>query len=341
MIKTAIIGYGLSAKIFHLPFINCSDKFSFAAVSTSKKEEAGKDFPGVKVYADAEDLIRNSGADLVIITAPNAVHFSLAKMCLEQGKHLVLEKPMVNRFVRAEELCVLAREKNRMLSVFHNRRWDGDFLTLKKLIKENTLGEIRYFESHFDRFRPNPGEKWREQPGPGSGIWYDLGAHLLDQALHLFGTPEALTARCLESRPAAKTVDYFHVMLHYPQTEVVLHSSSFSAGPNFRFRLEGPKGSFWKFGLDPQEPQLKDGMRPGDAGFGREKPELFGTFYDGSESRQIETDTGCYRAYYQGVAEAISEGKPAPVSGEEGALVIKLLELAELSGTMGKTVSLK
>ncbi|ELU03740.1 hypothetical protein CAPTEDRAFT_124938, partial [Capitella teleta] len=194
-------------------------------------------------------------------------------------------------------------------------------------------------ESHFDRFRPVVRQRWREEPGPGAGIWYDLGSHLVDQAITLFGLPEALTARCLPLRDGSKTTDYFHVLLHYQGFEVILHASSFSAAPNSRFRLEGSQGSFIKYGLDPQEGQLKNGMRPAQSEYGVEDHEQYGSLYNETAVERVETEAGCYQRYYQSVVNAINSGDRNPVSPSEAVEVLKILELAEKSSQQGQTLS--
>ncbi len=340
MIKIGVIGYGFSAQTFHLPLIESTRDFQLKAISTSKVETARGKYPDVAVYQTAQELIRESDTDLIVITAPNDVHFPLAKECLECDRHVIIEKPIVCSSLEGEELLLLARTKSLILSVFHNRRWDGDFLTAKKIIQNGLLGDVRLFESHFDRFRPIVRDRWRENPGPGSGIWFDLGSHLLDQVLFLFGTPKALTARCLMTRNESKTTDYFHVILHYHKREIVLYSSSFSAGPNLRFNIQGTKGSFIKYGLDPQEDQLKSGILPGYPQFGHENTKQFGVLYTESKTETIPTESGCYLSYYQKIADSIESGVAPPVSAEDGIQVVRLLELAELSSRKGITVHL-
>lgn len=340
MIKVGIIGYGYSASIFHLPLIESLEQFEIVAISSSRPEEVQSKYPFVSLYSTASDLIINSSAELIVITAPNDVHFSLAKSCLEHNKHVVLEKPMVTTSDEAKELVKLAKTKSLILSVFHNRRWDGDFLTVKKIIKDGAIGNIRFFESHFDRFRPVVRSRWKEEPGNGAGIWFDLGSHLVDQAICLFGLPNSLTARCLALREKSQVTDYFHVLLHYNNLEVVLHSSSFSAGQNTRFRIEGTKGSFVKHGLDPQEAQLKEGMNPSNLEFGVEQKESFGTLYTEADIVHVETQTGYYQKYYLSIISAIRNLGDSPVSGEEALQVIKILELAEISSRESRTIKL-
>ena len=338
MIRVGIIGFGYSAKTFHIPLIEAIDSFIFTSISSSQGAAVKEKHPYVSVYESPEALVASGEVDLVIITAPNDVHYSLAKLCLENDIHVVLEKPMTTTSLEAQSLVALAKERSLVLSVFHNRRWDGDFLTVKKLLKERQLGDVRYFESHFDRFRPNVRERWREQPGPGSGIWFDLGSHLVDQAICLFGIPNSVTARCLPMRENTKTTDYFHVQLHYENLEVVLHASSFSAAPNCRFRIEGTRGSYVKYGLDPQEEQLKSGLTPNDAAYGTESEEEFGHLYLESSSELIVSEQGCYQAYYEELAKTINAVGGNPVSPVDAGIVIRIIELAESSSELGETV---
>ena len=335
MIKVAVIGYGYSAQTFHIPLINASDSFELAAISSSQKVLLERHYPQVLVFDTAEKLIASAAVDLVVITAPNDAHYPIAKQCLEYGINVVVEKPMVTTSTEAQELTTIARERSLLLSVFHNRRWDGDFLTIKKLLDNNLVGDVRFFESHFDRFRPRVRQRWREQPGQGSGVWFDLGSHLVDQAISLFGLPEALTARCLTLRKGSKTTDYFHVLLHYNDLEVVLHASSFSAAPNVRFRLEGTGGSFVKYGLDPQEQQLTSGVTPNDPCYGAEDADNYGRFYTESSTELIETEQGCYQQYYAEISAALALGADNPVNPEEAVEVLKILELAEISSVKG------
>lgn len=339
MIKTAVIGYGFSAKTFHLPFIEASENFQLVSISTSNLEQVKMKWPDITSYQTAQELIQESNAQLVVITAPNDVHFSLAKLCLQNKKHVIIEKPMVTTAHQGEELVSLAKAQGLVLSVYHNRRWDGDFLTIKKLIQNGSIGRVRFFESHFDRFLPVVRDRWREQPGPGTGNWFDLGSHLLDQALCLFGMPQAITARCLVLRDNSKTTDYFHVLLHYSDCEVVLHGSPFSAGPNLRFQVQGTKGSFIKYGYDPQEELLKLGRVPNTPQWAEENKEQFGTLFTEAGSKIIPTMRGSYQSYYSGIADAINAEKAVPVSGEDALRIINLLEIAEKSNRLGRTLA--
>ncbi len=341
MIKTAVIGFGLSARTFHLPFITSSEAFELVAISTSQTEAAQQAYPQAQIFAEARDLLLSHlELELVIITAPNKVHFELAQLALQQNLHVVLEKPFVNTSSEARQLIALAAQQEKMLSVYHNRRWDSDFLTLQQLIQSQELGTVHFLASHFDRFRPQPQDRWREQPGPGAGVWYDLGSHLLDQALVLFGEPQALTARCLALRAGAKVTDYFQVQLHYPEKEVVLQASPFVAGPRLRFELQGNRGRYLKYGLDPQEERLKAGVLPLASDWSAEPVSAYGTVYTETNQRIYPACLGGYQAYYQQLAQAIIGQGPVPVPAEEALRVIEWLELAELSSARGQRLSM-
>lgn len=340
MIKTGIIGYGFSAQTFHLPFIKQLKEFELAAISSSKAEQVLAENPEVNVYASAEQLIKDDTIQLVIITSPNDTHFELAKQALLHGKHVIVEKPFVTDVEQGEALVSLAQEKKLILSTYHNRRWDSDFLTIKQIIESGELGEIRLFESHFDRFRPNVRQRWREQAGEGTGIWFDLGSHLVDQALSLFGNPVALSARCLALRNNSDVTDYFHVQLHYPNHEVLLHSSPFSAGPGLRFQLEGTKGSYVKYGLDPQEARLRQGCLPTQANWAEEEPENYGILFQENKKRIYPTQLGGYQHYFTNIAEAILVNKAVSVTAQQALDVIKIIELAQRSSLLGKRMSI-
>jgi len=337
-IKTAVVGYGFSAKTFHAPFLNALQNFTLSAISSRQVETVKRDCPEVTHFLSAKEMLCESEAELVIITAPNDVHFSLAKLALENNKHVVLEKPFVTKTEEGEVLIALAKEKNLILSVYQNRRWDGDFLTVDKLIKENRLGKIKVFESHFDRFRPKVQSRWRETAAVGGGILFDLGPHLIDQALQLFGLPEAITATCRAMRENSENTDFFHLTLHYPDKVALLQANLFCSGPNIRFRVQGDEGSYEKMGLDPQESRLKTGLVPNQASWADETEEEYGFIYEADKSQLVKTERGGYQVYYQELAEAIRNGGPAPVTAEQSLQCIKLILLAIESNDKGKTL---
>jgi predicted dehydrogenase len=338
MIKTAVIGYGLSARVFHLPFILNQPALELVAIS-SGQPELRLDYPHLQHFDDAAALIERSDAELVVITSPNDSHYPLARQALDAGKHVLVEKPFVVTSTEGKALIALAARRQRTLAVYHNRRFDGDFLTLQQLLHSGRLGEIRYFESHFDRFRPEPSARWREQAGAGSGILYDLGPHLIDQALALFGPPQALSARCRELRTGAESTDYFHLLLHYPDKEVVLHSSPLCAAPMQRFMVQGTEGSYCKFGLDPQEDALRAGKNPAGPDWGCEDPSQHGQLHSADAMETVATLPGDYRQFYTGLVAALQQGAALPVSPADALLGIRLIELALRSSREGRTLA--
>lgn len=260
-IRVGLIGYGYASKTFHAPLISGTPGMTLAAVASSDENKVHADWPAMPVVSGPERILNDPNIDLVVIPTPNATHFPLAKAALEAGKHVVVDKPFTVTLSQARELEALAKSGGRLLSVFHNRRWDSDFLTVKALINEGLLGEVGYFESHFDRYRPQVHNRWREQGGPGSGIWYDLAPHLLDQVVNLFGLPVSMQVDLAQLRPGSQSTDYFHAVLAWPQRRVVLHGTLVAAAETARFIIHGSRGSYVKYGLDPQEERLKSGER--------------------------------------------------------------------------------
>ena len=297
--------------------------------------------PNAEVVGTIEELVNRADIDLVVITSPNTTHFPYVKEAILHGKHVVVEKPFVVSIEEGEELISLAKQHNVVLSVYHNRRFDNDFLTIKKLLEENRIGNLYAYEAHFDRFRPNVRDRWREKNLPGSGILYDLGSHLIDQALSLFGKPDTISADVIKQRQGAEIDDYFHVILHYGVKRVILHSSSYvkQAGPHFT--LHGDKGSIVKYGMDSQEEQLKNGMKPGDNGYGVDAEENFATLDTEEKLERISTEIGCYDMYYKGVRDSIINGEKPPVTAQEGLEVIRLIQLAIESSETGRVITVK
>ncbi len=331
-IRVGLVGYGLAGSVFHAPLIASAGGLSLAAIVTSQSGKVKRDYPTVEVAPTFESLLERNDIELIVVATPNVTHHDFARRALEAGKHVVVDKPFVIHAAQADDLIELAKSQRRVLSVFQNRRWDNDFLTIRSLLKSELLGDITTYEAHYDRFRPAVNDRWREQPLPGSGTLYDLGAHLIDQALFLFGTPETVWADVRPQRQGAQVDDYFHMALGYSQRRVILHAGSLVRETPPRFQLHGSKGSFLKYGLDPQEDQLKAGLRPGDAGWGRDEAALYGDVTldvgDLEVKGKVTTLDGCYQAYYQGMVEAITEGKPAPVAPEDARNTIRIIECA-------------
>ncbi|MCU6411446.1 oxidoreductase [Enterobacter cloacae] len=328
-IRVGLIGYGYASKTFHAPLIAGTPGMALAAVSSSDATKVHADWPTVPVVSEPKHLFNDPNIDLIVIPTPNDTHFPLAKAALEAGKHVVVDKPFTVTLSQARELDALAKSLGRLLSVFHNRRWDSDFLTVKALLSEGTLGEITYFESHFDRFRPQVRNRWREQAGPGSGIWYDLAPHLLDQAVNLFGLPVSMTVDLAQLRPGAQTTDYFHAILSYPQRRIVLHGTMVAAAESARYIIHGTRGSYVKFGLDPQEDRLKNGERLPQEDWGYDMRDGVVTKVEGETlvEETLLTSPGNYPAYYAAVRDALNGTGENPVPASQAIQIMELIEL--------------
>jgi len=345
-IGTALLGYGLSGQFFHAPFLKGMEEYAITDVWVQRPERAEEvRSQGLNPNTNLEEILKSEAVELVVITVPNGMHADLAKRALRAGKHVVLEKPMTITSREADDLIEEARKCDRKLSVFHNRRWDSDFLTVRKLVKERALGRLVEFESHFDRYRPAVKDMWREQPGLGTGLLYDLGPHLIDQALALFGLPEALFADLRIQRSEAKTIDAFELILFYGELKVTLKVGCLVREPLPRFILMGERGSFIKYGLDVQEDALRKGAKPiGAEDWGKEPDSMWGHLHAdvaGTAVRgRVESESGDYSAYYRQLADAIRNGGPLPVEGVDGRNVIRLIELAMESHAEGKRIRL-
>ncbi|HEB0912852.1 TPA: oxidoreductase [Enterobacter cloacae] len=328
-IRVGLIGYGYASKTFHAPLIAGTPGMALAAVSSSDATKVHADWPTVPVVSEPKHLFNDPNIDLIVIPTPNDTHFPLAKAALEAGKHVVVDKPFTVTLSQARELDALAKSLGRLLSVFHNRRWDSDFLTVKALLSEGTLGEITFFESHFDRFRPQVRNRWREQAGPGSGIWYDLAPHLLDQAVNLFGLPVSMTVDLAQLRPGAQTTDYFHAILSYPQRRIVLHGTMVAAAESARYIIHGTRGSYVKFGLDPQEDRLKNGERLPQEDWGYDMRDGVVTKVEGETlvEETLLTSPGNYPAYHAAVRDALNGTGENPVPASQAIQIMELIEL--------------
>jgi len=275
--------------------------------------------------------------DLIVIASPNDSHASHARAALAAGKHVVVDKPFTLDVVEARELVDLAERQNRLLSVFQNRRWDSDFLSIKQGIVDGLVGAVKHFESHIDRFRPTVRNRWRESDGPGSGIWFDLGPHLVDQALQLFGLPDRVQASLALQRAGAQSDDWAHVLLEYGSCRVILHAGMLVAGGSSRFVVHGDKGSLVKRKPDQQEPQLLAGMRPGSPDWGTDADDML--LYDGSgEEQTIPAVSGDQRLYYRGIAEALRGKATNPVTPAQAIAVMAVIESASISARSGQSV---
>lgn len=346
IIKTAIIGFGNSGQTFLAPFIDANPGFNLKKISTSdpvKADKAKTTYPGTEIVSNADDIINDPDIELVLIGSPNTSHLSLAKAALMAGKHVLVEKPFTITTADADELIALAKKQNKILSVHHNRRFDSGHNTVKKMITSGVLGKLVEIEMHYDRFRRElrPGA-WREKPMPGSGILYDLGAHLIDGALELFGTPETVTCMMLTQRPGLEVEDNFEIIMNYPGLKVTLKAAMLVKVPGPTYVLYGDHGTFIKYGMDVQEEALKKGLKPGTPGWGIEPESICGQLTaeeNGADvTRTIESEPGRYQDLFQNVYEAIAEGKELIIKPEQARQTIRIIELAFQSNAEKRTV---
>lgn len=343
VINVGLVGFGLAGRVFHAPVIQAVPGLRLKKVVERHADESSRRYPEVEVVRDVAALLKDEEIDLVVITTPNTSHFEYARDSLIAGKHVVVEKPFTTTSAEALKLIDLAHGQNRILSVHQNRRWDGDFLTVKRLLDQKLLGRLVEYESHFDRFRNQlqPGA-WREEEGPGTGILFDLGSHLIDQAQVLFGPPQLITADIRIQRDFARTADNFEVILHYEGLKVTLKAGMLVREPGPRFILHSTEGSFVKYGLDVQEDALKQGLTPSAPGWGKEPQELWGMLNtqigELHLKRRIETIPGCYQAFYENLVKAINGEAELIVKPVEAMNTIRIIELAIESSQKRVTV---
>ena len=343
-IDVGLIGFGLAGRAFHASIIHAVPGLRLAAILQRHSSSAAEIYPDACIVHTLEDLLAIDSIRLIAIATSNDSHFSLAKKCLEAGRDVVVDKPFTITVEEADELVTLAQKLGRLITVYHDRRFDGDFRTIQQLIASGELGRIVRFEAHYDRFRPQlRSGAWREQPGPGSGILYDLGPHLIDQALVLFGAPEAVTAEARLEREVSRTDDSFDLLMHYPKgLRASLHSTMLGAAPRPRFILHGTQGSFIKFGMDPQEPPLRAGEIPGGENWGVDPQENWGTLTlsDGTTTMQriIPTARGDYRDFYANVRDAMLGVAPLIVTPAECVRVMQVIVLAHRSSQLQRTL---
>ncbi|MES2531477.1 MAG: oxidoreductase [Pseudomonadota bacterium] len=344
-LRVGLIGYGFAGRTFHAPVLSTVPDVELMAVASSRPEIVHEDLPSVTVFPDAAALSARPEIDLVVVATPNATHFPIARAALEAGKHVVVDKPFTLDAVEARELAALAARQGLMLSVYQNRRFDADFLTLRDLLAGGELGRLVYVESHFDRFRPEVRERWREQAVPGAGLWVDLGAHLLDQAVQMFGRPDTLQLDSAALRDGAVVEDYFHAVLRYENgrhspLRVVLHATALAAHAAPRYIVHGTRGSYVKHGVDPQEDALRAGGRPGGESWGVDLlPGQLTLTVDGVLSRREVTNSrGDYAAYYAAVRDAIAGVGANPVPSEQAVALMELLDLGVRSAREGRAL---
>lgn len=338
MINTLLVGFGFSAKTFHLPFLSELPEFCVTGVVSSKPDQVKAQLSDVSVWSSLNEALAEASFDLVVITTPNHLHVEQTEQALLANSHVLVEKPFTLSAEEAQRLVDLAAEQNRQLCVYHNRRFDGDFLTLQQLINNERIGKVKRLVSRFDRFRPHPRARWRELAGPGSGIFWDLGPHLIDQALQLFGPPEHVGGTVTQLRDNGESTDLFDITLVYADKLVQLGSTPFQAGPTLRYDLQGDEGSYRKYHLDPQEAQLISGLSIHEPAFGITQDAEHGMLYTAESAETVTTERGAYTAFYTQLANTIQAGTPLPADGQSVVNVIKVIELAEKAAEAGKVL---
>lgn len=326
MVRVGLIGFGLAGASFHAPLIATVEGMELAAIATSRPTDR---FPAATRHDDPQALIDDDSLDLVVIATPNDSHAPLAQAALAAGRHVVVDKPLATDDTDAVALAQLARGAGRLLSVFHNRRWDSDFLTVSRLLREDALGEVMLAEFRWDRFRPAIKPGWREEGGPGSGLLNDLGPHMIDQAIHLFGMPDAVAGDVTAQRAQAGVDDYFEVVLRYGVRRVTIGSASLVAAPRPRFALHGTKGSFVKYGIDQQEAVLRAGGMPTDSGYGIEPDAQWGVLTDGEgTSRPVRSEAGDWRGFYRAMRDAVRGAGEVPVDPADAVRGLRIIAAA-------------
>ena len=335
MRRVALIGYGLGGRSFHAPLIAVTPGLRLDAIVTSSAErrrQAGAEHPTARLLDSADDVFANPGDfDLVVVTTPNRTHVPLARRGLEAGLPVVVDKPLAPTSAEARELAALAEEKKLMLTVYHNRRFDGDFRTVTRLVRDGTLGVAHRFESRFERWRPELKGGWREKPDPAEagGLLFDLGSHLIDQALQLFGPVADVYAEVDVRRAGGQTDDdVFVAITHGTGVRSHLWMSVLAADRAPRFRLFGTRGTFTKFGMDVQEEALRSGRRPDAVDWGEEPRESWGMLATGNDASAVPTERGAYQDFYSAVALSLTTGAPPPVDPQDAVAVIEVIEAA-------------
>ncbi len=344
-IKTALASFGMSGWVFHAPFIHLHPGFELYAVWERSKNLAVEKYPNIITYRTYEEMLADEAIELVVVNTPNFTHYPMAKQALLSGKHVVVEKPFTCTTAEALELIELAGTQNKILSVFQNRRWDSDFKTVQKVVTEKVLGDIVEAEIHFDRFNGVLSPKaHKEIPGPGTGILYDLGSHLIDQAICLFGMPTSIFADLTTMRPMSGVDDYMDLLLIYPTMRVRIHGSYFIREPLPSFIIHGTKGSFIKPRADNQEPRLVAAESPALPDWGTEPDEARGLLHtekDGAVIKEnIPTERGSYMGYYDQLYNAIAHNEPLIVSAADGLNVIRIIEKAYQSNAEERVVEI-
>ena len=332
MLRVGLIGFGLAGQSFHAPVIHTTPGLELACIVERSGSSAPKLYPDVRVVRTVDEMLADAQIKLCVVATPHSTHAELAELCMSAGRDVVVDKPFTVTSVEARYLIQVAAKQKRLLSVYQNRRFDGDFETVKKIVNSGVLGQVVEYEARYDRYRPEPKLTWRDKEGPGSGVLYDLGPHLIDQALILFGIPAAIDATMLRQRDFSPVVDGFDVCFEYPKLRALLRARMLTFAPGPHFVIHGSKGSFSKYGMDPQEDPLRRGELPGGEHWGEDLEALWGTLsLPGQPPQRIRTEIGDYRRYYANVRDAIAGEAELEVTAEQGYQTIRAIELSRQS----------
>ena len=334
----ALIGFGYAGRVFHAPLISATPGFALTVIGSRQSRSAASAYPGVQVVSDPLAAARHHDVDLVVVATPNDTHASLADAALRAGKHVVVDKPFTITLAQARALAATSADAKRILSVFQNRRWDSDFLGIQRDIAGGGIGEVVEFRSEMSRYRPEIRDRWRERGGPGAGLWYDLGPHLIDQALVLFGPPDTVQADLQTQRSGGAAIDWFHAVLGRGPMRVILVSSMLAADAPPRFLVRSTKGSLIKRHGDPQEAQLVSGRMPGSPEWGRDADPLIVVGGQESTAREVTVPAGDYLIYYAAIRDAIRGERAPPVTLAQATTLMAIIEAGIKSSLEGRVV---
>ena len=341
-LRVGLVGFGQAGRILHTPLIR-SAGMEIVAVVTRQAAAVKELLPAASVCADIESMLAVARADLVVITSPNHLHLAHALQAVQAGAHVAIDKPLAISSLQAQQIIAAADAAGRLLTVFQNRRWDSDFLTVRQLLEHGTLGEIQHFEARWDRYSPTVRDRWREQEQAGGGVLNDLGPHLIDQALCLFGKPDWLQADVYVQRRGATVDDAFEIRMSYGALRVVLSASYMVSHPAPRFLVHGSAGTFEKHGLDVQESQLKSDMNPDSADFGVEPEAQWGRCFDvgTGSATPVPAERGNWRHFYQQLRASIVNEQPLPVAACDALTALEIIEAARQSSAQGHRINIK
>ena len=343
-IKVALASFGMSGQVFHGPLLKVHPEFEVLQILERSKKLSANLFPDAEIVRDFNKILENKETELVVINTPDALHYEMAKQAINAGKNIIVEKPVTQKSWQAEKLVKLAREKGVLFTVYQNRRWDGDFLTVKKVLEQGNLGRLIEFESHFDRYRTfiKP-DTWKEEGDEYVGVLHNLGSHMVDQAYVLFGKPELVDARLKIVRRGGKVADYYDIRLEYTGFSVILKCSYLVKDPGPRYSIFGEYGTFHKWGIDNQEEKMKSGKLPVGDNWGTEPEKEWGTLTyekDGLEFQgKVQTIPGNYNAFYDNIFDVLRNGAELAVKPEEATEVLKILEACLESNRKRKAIA--